>query len=311
MAAIGSSSTSSRISASSSTSDPAAGDEASPATRALGWLRLTHPFPSVLDGVVSGGVALIGGGAIGQGLRVGLAMTLLQLGIGTVNDLVDSPRDAGRKPGKPIPSGLVRPGPARGLALVLFVSGIALASVAPVVAGLAVLTIAIGLLYDLRLKGTALSWLPFALGIPILPLFGWLSTGRDLPLVFAVLLPAAIVAGAALAIGNALVDVERDAASGTSSVAVALGRDRARRVVAGLLAAIGAAAASSAIAFAASKAEGLLLAAIALIPVVAAVAAGPTSSTARRERAWQAEAIGLAALASAWLVVVVRAGGLA
>ena len=36
-------------------------------------------------------------------------MTALQVSIGTLNDLVDAPRDAGRKPGKPIPAGLVTP----------------------------------------------------------------------------------------------------------------------------------------------------------------------------------------------------------
>ncbi len=41
-------------------------------------------------------------------------MTLLQFAIGTVNDLVDAPRDAGHKPGKPIPAGLVTRSAAHG-----------------------------------------------------------------------------------------------------------------------------------------------------------------------------------------------------
>ena len=34
-------------------------------------------------------------------------MTALQVSIGALNDIHDAPDDAGRKPGKPIPAGLV------------------------------------------------------------------------------------------------------------------------------------------------------------------------------------------------------------
>ena len=53
-------------------------------------------------------------------------MTLLQLGIGTVNDLVDAPRDAGRKQGKPIPGGLVSATAARVVAIACFAAGLML-----------------------------------------------------------------------------------------------------------------------------------------------------------------------------------------
>ncbi len=86
---------------------------------------------------------------------------------------------------------------------------------------------AIGLAYDLRLKGTAWSWLPFAVGIPILPVFGWVGATGTLDPVFAILVPTAVIAGAALAIGNALVDIERDRAAGVSSIALALGQRNA------------------------------------------------------------------------------------
>ena len=213
MGATASSSTSWRISASSSTSDP----RPRLAARVLGWIRLTHPFPSVLDGTISGVVAILAGGPPGLAVRAGLAMTLLQFGIGTVNDVVDAPRDAGRKAGKPIPAGLVPIRAARTLAVGCFVAGVAVASTTAVPAGpLAVVVIAIGLAYDLRLKGTAWSWLPFAAGIPLLPVFGWVSVGAALPAAFVVLIPAAVAAGAALAIANALVDVERDRAGASA-----------------------------------------------------------------------------------------------
>ena len=249
-------------------------------------------------------MAVLAGGAPDQVVRLGVAMTALQLGIGTVNDLVDAPRDAGRKAGKPIPAGLVSPTGARLLAIGSFIVGTALAaSVSRATSLLAPVVIAIGLAYDLRLKGTAWSWLPFAIGIPILPVFGWVGVAGSLPLAFIVLLPAAVAAGAALAIANALVDVERDRDAGISSIAVRLGPTRARRVGVTLLVTIWAAAVGSVIAGAGGVPA---LAAVTLagsIPAIAAIVSR-SASPARRERAWQAEAIGLAALAAVWLAAV-------
>ena len=89
---------------------------------------------------------------------------------------------------------------------------------------LAAIALAIGVWYDLRAKGTTLSWLPFAVGIPLLPVFGWYGAAGSLPGVFLVLVPAAANAGTALAIANAIVDMERDDAAGIESIALALGR---------------------------------------------------------------------------------------
>src|SRR4029078_2445722 len=126
---------------------------------------LGHPFPSLLDGVVSGGVAAIGGAPPDLAIRIGAAMTLLQLGIGVTNDVVDAPHYADRKPGKPIPAGLVSVGSAQVAAFVLFIAGLRVAWwVSLPLAVLAAVVAAIGLAYDLWLKGTAWSWLPFAIG---------------------------------------------------------------------------------------------------------------------------------------------------
>ncbi len=97
-------------------------------------------------------------------------MTLLQFAIGTVNDLVDAPSDAGRKAGKPIPDGLVSPRAARVVAGASGAAGVILATVGgPALVLLALAVLGIGLWYDLAAKGTTLSWLPFAVGIPLLP----------------------------------------------------------------------------------------------------------------------------------------------
>ena len=49
-------------------------------------------------------------------------MLCLQASIGALNDLVDAPLDAGQKPGKPLPRGLVS---ARSAVLVTIVAGVA------------------------------------------------------------------------------------------------------------------------------------------------------------------------------------------
>jgi 4-hydroxybenzoate polyprenyltransferase len=230
-------------------------------------------------------------------------MTLLQFGIGATNDLVDAPRDAGLKPGKPIPAGLVSPDASRLIVLLTFAGGLALAMVAgPQVAALSVLVMAIGLAYDFVLKGTAWSWVPFAVGIPVLPVYGWFGAAGSLPPLFGILIPVAIAGGAALAIANTLVDVERDTAAGARSVATSLGPARAWAIGAVLVAAIVASAIASAWAVAGPLTAGVVAAA-GLVPL-GGVALGHRADAARRERAWQVEAIGLGLLAVAWLVVV-------
>jgi 4-hydroxybenzoate polyprenyltransferase len=251
-------------------------------------------------------VAILAGAMPLVGFELGLAMTALQLGVGAINDVVDAPRDAGRKPGKPIPAGLVSR-PVGGLiGLAAFGLGLLLSVlVGPLASGLALVVIAIGLSYDLWLKGTSWSWLPFAVGIPMLPVFGWAGATGGLTAWFAVLVPAAVAAGAALAIANSLVDVDRDRAAGVTSVTIALGEGRAQGVGIVLLVAIALAAATSTFAFGGGPAATLI---VGLLGCVAPVAAGLSRDrdARRRELAWTAQAIGLGALAVAWIGAIAR-----
>jgi 4-hydroxybenzoate polyprenyltransferase len=270
----------------------------------VGWLRLGHPFPSILDGLVSSAIALVAGGAPDVALRIGLAMTLLQLGIGTVNDLVDAPFDAGRKAGKPIPAGLVSTAAGRTAAVALFGGGVLLAaSVSLALAGLSIVVIGIGLAYDLRLKGTAWSWLPFAVGIPVLPVYGWLGAAGSLPPAFVALVPAAVLAGSALAIGNSLVDVERDERAGRTSVAARLGAERATRLSALLVGGVVAIAIGSA-ALAAVGPVAIAGLAVAGLVAIAAAIGGAAGSASRREWAWRFEAVAIGVLGVIWVGAV-------
>jgi 4-hydroxybenzoate polyprenyltransferase len=247
----------------------------------------------------------VAGAPASDAARLGIAMTSLQVAIGSVNDLRDAPADAVAKRAKPIPSGLVPPGVAGLLAVVAAAIGIGLSvpsgwgTVAIALAGLG-----IGLAYDLRLKGTAWSWLPFAIGIPLVPVYAWYGATGALPAAFAVLVPAAVAAGAALAIGNARADAERDAATGVASIAIALGPLRAWAIQVAILATVAVVAVGSAIAAGATVAQLVLIGVAALVPALAAAVSRGLGPPAL-ERAWEVEAIGVAAVAVVWVWVAV------
>ncbi len=278
-------------------------------------IRLIHPFPSILDGLVVAFVALIAGATVLLALGLGLSMTLVQFAIGTLNDIVDAPTDAGRKPGKPIAAGVVTLGQARLIALACAGLGVGLAAVhSPALAGLALVGLLIGVWYDLKAKGTTLSWLPFAVGIPILPVYGWLGATGELPAVFLILVPAAAIAGAAIAIANALVDMERDTSAGDTSIAVALGPRRAGLLVLLLHSAVALMALGTALVLGAPGGWVLALAAACLVPVAGAglgVVASTRSGTSWREAAFETQAVGTGLLAVAWLGALSAAAGMA
>ena len=248
-----------------------------------------------------GVVALLAAPDPATALRLGVAMTALQASIGALNDIVDAPRDRGIKPGKPIPAGLVSDRSAWIVVIAAAVLGVGLSVPSGLgTAVLAVIVLGIGYGYDVLLKGTVWSWLPFAVGIPLLPVYGWLGMSGRLPGSFAILLPAAVIAGAALAVANARADAERDAAAGIESAATRLGLERSWLVNAGLLAAV--------VLFALATLTGRSPSAVVALGALCAagiigvgVIVGRSTDSGRRERAWELEAVGVGLLATAWL----------
>lgn len=280
----------------------------------MGVVRLVHPFPSLLDGLVVALVALVAGALPPQAVALGLSMTFLQFAIGALNDVVDEPRDLGRKPGKPLPAGLVTSRTARAVAGACALIGLSLAAAAggsgTVVLGL--IGLAIGVAYDLWIKGTTLSWLPLAAGVPLLPVYGWLGATGTLPGVFLVLVPAAANAGTALAIANSIVDVERDADAGAGSIALALGPRRAALLVIVLHAVVAALVLGTAAALGAPVGWLAALLAAAAVPIGGAVLghhAAARPGTGLRELAWEIQAVGTGLLAVAWLVALSASSG--
>jgi 4-hydroxybenzoate polyprenyltransferase len=249
-------------------------------------------------------VALLAGGGVGVAIGLGISMTALQCSIGAVNDLVDAPTDAGRVPPKPIPAGLVSVPVARVVAATAAAVGIALAVLhGPGLLLFGLVVLGIGYAYDVAAKGTAWSWLPFALGIPLLPVYGWCGAIGTLPPFFAALIPMAVLAGAALAIANARTDLDTDLAAGTVSVATQLGDDRAWLVHAALWAVILAVAIGWLLV---AGAAGPTIAAVGVAGLLLALAAvrarGPDGR--RRRWAWEAEAVLASGALVTWLVAV-------
>jgi 4-hydroxybenzoate polyprenyltransferase len=265
----------------------------------------------------------VAGGDPATATRLGFSMLCIQLSIGAVNDLADVELDRLAKPAKPIPAGLLSMSVARAWAALT--GALALALAAPSGFGeiaVAVAAIGLGYVYDLRLSRTALSWLPLALALPLVPIFAWLGATGDVPNALIALIPAAVLAGAALLLGNGLVDLERDGLAGKGTLPVRLGRTRAWTMHAALFGAAVAIAfvsapGPSALNMRAGLPDILGMLRVLGMPLGALlVASGAVLLVAGRpgirERGWELEGLGTLVLGVAWLAglaVVGRGAG--
>ncbi len=235
-------------------------------------------------------------------------MACLQAAIGTANDILDAPADRDRKPGKPIPVGLVGVPAARAILLLGLLGGLAFSAVSgPAVLAIAFAGTTIGFVYDVRLKGTAWSWLPFALGIPLLPVYAWLGGGGGLAPPFLILVPLAVLAGAGLALANALADIERDRSAGTTTVATTLGRAATWRIAV-LLQAVVLVVAFASLAIVGGDGRAMVGALLAALIVGVGLALGLADDAWRRTRGWELQGVGIGLLAAAWLFGAVVTG---
>ena len=144
--------------------------------------RLAHPFPSILDAIVTAAFALVAGASASTALLLGGAMVCLQASIGALDDLADA-ADRVSKPGRPLVRGAITLSAAsRSVVVAGLVAGLVLSAIV----GLGALVVALlgvgtGYLYDLRFKGTGLAWVPFAVGVPLLPVYAWVGATGTLP----------------------------------------------------------------------------------------------------------------------------------
>jgi 4-hydroxybenzoate polyprenyltransferase len=164
-------------------------------------------------------------------------MLLVQFSISALNEWADRDLDwrAGRQ--RPIPLGLLSPGAALSVAVALAVGAFvlsALSNLGPVALLLVAVGIACGWVYDLWLKGTPLSFLPFAIAFPLMPFWIGLLAGRPASALDVLFLGGSPLA-TAIHLADAIPDRDRDRAAGLRTLAVALGRPGAEMAAVGLL----------------------------------------------------------------------------
>jgi 4-hydroxybenzoate polyprenyltransferase len=198
-------------------------------------LLASHPSPVLAVTAGAGTLAAVAGQ---RGVRLAVfaaAVLAGQLSIGWLNDYLDRDRDrlAGRTD-KPLAGGRLRPGAVRLAAVVAAAACVPLSFVLGVAAGVIhVAGVAAGWAYDLWLKHTPASWLPYAVGFGSLPAFAMYALpGAPAPPLWLVSAGALLGIGAHFA--NVLPDIEDDLAAGVRGLPQRLGRP-ASRVIAPLL----------------------------------------------------------------------------
>ena len=141
-----------------------------------GYVLLPHLVPLLVVEAATVAFAVVAWGSLPpRSLLLPLVLAMLggQLAIGALNELVDLPLDAVAKPQKPLPSGAVSIAGAREMVVVglVMMTGFGLSFGLPAFALLALGT-GLGLAYDLWLKRTSWSWLPYMVALPLLPDLG-------------------------------------------------------------------------------------------------------------------------------------------
>lgn len=166
---------------------------------------------------------------------VGLAVLAGQLSVGWSNDLIDLPRDrAVGRSDKPIPAGEVEERTVLLACVAAAVAVVPLSLACGVVAGLVhLVVVASAWSYNLGLKSTVWSWLPYAVSFAALAAFVSLAGGDAPPWWWP-------TAGALLGVGahlvNVLPDLADDAATGVHGLPHRLGARRLPVVATAVLA---------------------------------------------------------------------------
>ncbi len=208
-----------------------------PAGTAAALMRAAHAGPCVAVTAVTGVLAVAAALPTRSAVTVTAAVLAGQLTIGWANDLGDAERDAAvGRADKPLATGELEPRVVRwalvpaAVGCVLLIAPLGWRSAA-VHLGLGV---ACGHAYNVRLKATQLSWLPYAVALGSLPAVVSLAgPARGWPPAYVLLAGACLSVGAHLL--NALPDLADDAATGVQGLPHRLGARRSRAAAALLL----------------------------------------------------------------------------
>ena len=198
-------------------------------TRTAGGLvSASHPGPTAVVTVLAAAFAVGVGAGPGTALLVTLAVLAGQLSVGWSNDWIDAGRDIAVARGdKPVVSGVVSAALLRRAALLAVGACVVLSLAtgwAPGATHLA--AVASAWTYNLVLKSTVLSWLPYSVSFGLLPVFVVLASGESRAAGWAVLATALLGIGAHVA--NTLPDLEDDRETGVRGLPHRIGRAGAR-----------------------------------------------------------------------------------
>ncbi|MEU5462898.1 UbiA family prenyltransferase [Streptomyces althioticus] len=200
-----------------------------PPRRLPALLRCCHPEPALAVTVFVTALAVAAGHDVAGAAAVGVAVLAGQLSVGWCNDAADARRDTvcGRTD-KPVAEGHL---PARAVAVAAWTALVLCVPLSllsgPGAAAAHLTGVAAGWIYNLRLKHSVLSPLPYAVGFASLPVF--VTLGLPSPA-----WPAwwVVAAGALLGVGahlvNVLPDIEDDLATGVRGLPQRLGRTACR-----------------------------------------------------------------------------------
>jgi protoheme IX farnesyltransferase len=201
-----------------------------------GLVRATHALPTLAVTAFFTATALAAGLG-GRSAWLAMAVLVGQMSIGWANDYLDAPLDqAAGRTDKPVATGDVRRAVVGAGAAAALVAVVPLSLVVGWRAGAAHL-VAVGSawLYDVRLKHTVLSALPFALSFGLVPVIVAAALpGSPRPQL--ILVVAAAACGVAAHFANTLGDVEADAATGVEGLPQRVGPNASAVVAAGLIA---------------------------------------------------------------------------
>jgi 4-hydroxybenzoate polyprenyltransferase and related prenyltransferases len=207
--------------------------------KAVALLLSSHPGPAAVVTIV----ALLLGVVVGATASVVVLLTAAvlagQLSIGWSNDWLDAQRDrALGRSDKPVARGSISAAAVRACALGAFGAMIVLSALLGPAAAIAnIVTVCSGWAYNLGLKATVLSPLPYAVAFGLLPAVATLSLRPPAIPAWWVILAGALL-GVAAHLTNALPDLAGDAATGIRGVPHRLGADVCGYVAFSLLGAV-------------------------------------------------------------------------
>ncbi|MGH8823069.1 MAG: UbiA family prenyltransferase [Jiangellaceae bacterium] len=209
--------------------------------RVRGLLLACHPLPAAAVTSLTVALAAVAGVRGVVLATLGAAVLAGQVCVGWVNDLVDRDLDrASARTDKPVAAGRVG---VRDVGVAALGAGVACVPLSLALGTLPgachLIAVVAALVYDVGLKRTVWSWVPYAVGFGLLPVVVWLVSPAGEP-------PPAwmVAAGASLGVGshgaNVLPDHTRDRAAGVMGLPQRLGAQALRTgTAAALLTALG------------------------------------------------------------------------